>query len=159
MRTKIITIAIGGTLLAACAGNPNTGTGPRENTGTLLGATAGAVVGSQVGGGAGERVAGAVAGGVIGGLLGNRIGAALDEEDRRRAEAAQMEALERGRSGVPVAWRSPDSGRYGNVVPGQAYQREGRDCRPYTHTVYVDGRPETMQGDACRLDDGTWQAV
>jgi len=159
MQTKITAIMLCGTLLAACAGDPNTGTGPRENTGTLVGAAAGALVGSQIGGGPGERVAGAVAGGLIGGLIGNRIGASLDEEDRRRAYAAQMDALEDGRSGIPVGWRNPDNGRYGSVVPGAVYQREGRNCRPYTHTIYVDGRPETARGDACRQPDGTWQPV
>lgn len=159
MRTKIIAIALGGTLVAGCAGNPETGTGPRENTGTLVGAAAGALIGSQIGGGPGERVAAAVAGGLIGGLIGNRLGASLDEEDRRRAYAAQMEALESGPSGAPVAWRNPDSGRYGSIVPGPAYQRGGQDCRPYTHTIYVDGRPETARGDACRMSDGTWQPV
>ena len=32
-------------------------------------------------------------------------------------------------------------------------------CRQYTHTVYIDGRPQTMRGTACRNPDGTWQAV
>ena len=36
--------------LAGCAGNPETGTGPRENTGTAVGAVTGALIGSQFGG-------------------------------------------------------------------------------------------------------------
>ena len=43
-------------------------------------------------------------------MLGNRIGAAMDDEDKRRAYAAQVQALESGPSGAPVAWRNPDSG-------------------------------------------------
>ena len=35
---------------AACSGNPETGTGPRENTGTLIGAVAGGLIGSQFSG-------------------------------------------------------------------------------------------------------------
>src|SRR5690606_9907635 len=88
-----------GLMLAACTGSPDgTGPGPRENTGTLLGAGSGALLGAAVaGGGTGSRLAGAGIGALVGGLIGNRIGAALDDEDRRRAYAAQMEALEHGR--------------------------------------------------------------
>ena len=58
--------------------------------------------------------------------------------------------------GAPVSWRNPDSGRYGTVVPGPAYMENGRNCRSYTHTIYIDGRPQTARGTACRNPDGTW---
>ncbi len=158
---KIFAIAALGLTLAACAGSSDgSGPGPRENTGTLLGAGTGALLGAAVaGGGTGDRLAGAAIGGLLGGLVGNRIGAALDDEDKRRAYAAQMDALERGPSGAPVAWKNPDSGRYGSIVPGPAYQNAGRNCRSYTHTIYIDGRPETSRGTACRNGDGTWTPV
>lgn len=154
--SKLSAVAALGLILAGCAGNPETGTGPKENTGTLVGAASGALIGSQIGGGPGERVAAAVGGALIGGLIGNRIGASLDDDDKRRAYAAQVDALERGPSGAPVAWKNPDSGRYGSIVPGPAYQNAGRNCRSYTHTIYIDGRPETSRGTACRNPDGTW---
>jgi surface antigen len=145
--------------LTACAGNPETGTGPRENTGTLVGALAGAAIGSQIGGSAGTRVAAGVAGAALGGLIGNRVGAALDDEDRQRAYAAQLQALETGQSGAPVTWRNPDSGRYGTVVPGPAYQQGPATCRQYSHTIYIDGRPQAARGTACRNPDGSWTPV
>jgi surface antigen len=145
--------------LAACAGNPETGTGPRENTGTLLGAITGAAIGSQFGGNTGSRVAAGVAGAAIGGLIGNRIGASLDDQDRERAYVAQMQALDAGQSGAPVNWRNPDSGRYGTVVPGPAYQQAGATCRSFSHTIYIDGRPQTARGTACRDPDGTWTPI
>jgi surface antigen len=92
-------------------------------------------------------------------LIGNRIGAGVDDDDKRRADAAQMQALEVGKSGVAVAWKNPDSGRYGSVVPGPAYDSNGLQCRPYTHTIYIDGRPQVARGNACRSPDGTWTAV
>src|SRR5215472_10850063 len=128
--------------MAACAGTPETGQGPKENTGTLVGAVAGGLIGSQFGGGTGERIA-----------------AGLDDDDKRRAYAAQMQALEGGKSGVAVAWKNPDSGRYGSVVPGPAYQSNGLQCRPYTHTIYINGQPQVARGNACRNPDGTWTAV
>jgi surface antigen len=153
------TIGFSAFALAGCAGDPVTGTGPRENTGTLLGALTGAAVGSTVGGSTGARVAASVAGAAIGGLIGNRIGAALDDEDRRLAYEAQMAALESGRSGTPRTWRNPDSGRYGTIVPGPAYDQDGVQCRPFTHTIYIDGTPQAARGTACRSPDGTWRAV
>ena len=152
------TIAVLGVagMLAACAASPDGGPGAKENTGTLLGALGGAAIGSQFGGGAGGHVAGALIGAGVGALIGNRIGNALDEEDKKRAYAAEMEALERGQSGAPVAWRNPDSGRYGSVVPGPAYSDRGRNCRAYTETIYIDGRPQTARGTACRNPDGSW---
>lgn len=147
-----------GLLLAACAGDPYSG--PKQNTGALTGSIAGGAIGAAVtGGGVGSRLAGGVAGALIGGLVGSTIGAALDDEDRERAYAAQMQALDQGAPGAPVTWRNPDSGRYGNIVPGPTYQRAGAPCRQFTHTVYIDGRPQTARGTACRTPDGTWQAI
>jgi surface antigen len=152
-------VALVGLLLSACAGNPQTGTGPHENTGTVVGAVGGAIVGSQFGRGSG-RVASTVAGAAIGGLIGNRIGAALDDEDRTRAYEAQITALESGTSGTPVGWRNEDSGRHGTVVPGPYYPRNAMTCRQYTHTVFVEeGKPQVTRGTACRNPDGTWVAV
>lgn len=161
MLSKITLTTVGLTAfaLAGCAGDPVTGTGPRENTGTLVGALTGAAVGSTIGGNTGARVAASVAGAAIGGLIGNRIGAALDDEDRRRAYEAQMAALETGPSGRPVTWRNPDSGRYGTIVPGAAYAQGGTQCRPFTHTIYIDGTPQAARGTACRNPDGTWTPV
>ena len=108
---RVTAIFMLGIFLAACAGTPD-GPGPRENTGTLLGAGSGALLGAAVaGGGTGNRLAGAAIGGLVGGLIGNRIGASLDERDKQLAYAAEMNALERGPSGAPVGWRNPDNGR------------------------------------------------
>ncbi len=155
---KLIAAGLIAATMAACAGDPYSG--PKQNTGALTGAIAGGAIGAAVtGGSTGSRVAGGVAGAVIGGLLGSAIGAALDDDDRQRAYAAQMQALEQGQSGAPVGWRNPDSGRYGNVVPGPAYQQAGATCRQYTHTIYIDGRPQTARGTACRNPDGSWQPM
>jgi surface antigen len=98
-------------------------------------------------------------GAALSGFLGKRIGAALDDEDRRRAYAAQLRALESGPSGAPVAWRNPDSGHYGNIVPGPAYDLNGAPCREYTHTVFIDGQLRTQRGTACRNPDDTWSVI
>jgi surface antigen len=137
--------------LGACSGDA----GPRTGDGIFAGALTGGVIGALTNRGPGAVVAGAVIGGLIGGTIGN----AIDEQDRRRAYEAELRALEAEGPGAPVSWRG-DRGAYGTIVAGppyayQSYQR----CREYTHTVYVNGQPQTARGIACRNPDGTWSQI
>ncbi len=93
---RFVALTLAGLSVAACSSD----TGPKEVGGTAIGAVAGGLLGNAIGGSAGNRVAGTLIGAALGGFLGNRIGAALDDEDKRRAYAAQMQALEAGPSGV-----------------------------------------------------------
>jgi surface antigen len=92
------------------------------------------------------------------GMLGNGIGGGLDERDRQRAYDAELRALEQGEPGEPVGWRGA-AGRNGTVVPGASYETRGTRCRDYSHTIYVDGKPQTARATACRNPDGTWSPV
>jgi surface antigen len=92
-------------------------------------------------------------------LIGSKIGSALNEDDRRLAYEAQIRALETGSPGAPMPWRNPASGRYGNIVPGPAYDRKGAQCRGYSHSVTIGGQLEIARGTACRRPDGGWNAV
>lgn len=134
------------------------GCATKQETGTVMGAAAGGLIGNSFGHGNG-RVLATVAGAVAGGIIGSEIGKSLDRRDRILAREAEMDALERGESGRPRRWRNPDNGRYGEVVPSRAYRRGGVDCRDYTHTIYIDGRPQAMHGTACRNPDGSWSNV
>src|ERR1700738_681092 len=147
---RLSAAALAALSIAACAGTPETGQGAKENTGTLVGAVAGGLIGSQFGGGTGERIAAGLAGAAIGGMIGNRIGAGMDDEDKQRAYAAQVQALGSGRSGAAARWNIPHAGRCGSVVPAPAYQTNGLQCRQSTHTIYIDGRPQVARGNACR---------
>jgi surface antigen len=92
-------------------------------------------------------------------LIGTKIGGALNDDDRRFAYEAQIKALESGSPGAPVPWRNPASGRYGNIVPGPAYDRKGAQCRGYSHSVTISGQLEIARGTACRSPDGVWTAI
>src|SRR5256884_5934800 len=59
---RLSAAALAALSVAACAGTPETGQGPKENTGTLVGAVAGGLIGSQFGGGTGERIAAGLSG-------------------------------------------------------------------------------------------------
>jgi surface antigen len=157
--SKFVVVAVAAATVAGCAADPYSPT-PRQDSGALTGALLGGLFGAAVGGrGVGNRLAGAAVGAVAGGLIGSAIGASLDEQDRQMAYAAEMQALEHGAPGVAVGWRSERTRYYGNVVPGPYYVVDGRRCRGYTHTIYVNGRPETARGTACRGPDGRWIAM
>jgi surface antigen len=142
------TLALGGCDVTS------SGTGPSEGTGMLAGAFSG---GPTVG--RGDAAAAAVTNAALGGLIGSRLGASLNDDDRRLAYQAQIDALDRGAPGAPVPWRNPASGRYGNIVPGPTYDQKGTKCRGFSHTVTINGELESMRGTACRGPDGTWIAV
>jgi surface antigen len=159
MRTSLIAVPLAAMLtLAGCSGEMN-----KQDSGTVVGAVAGGIIGNSVGQGRG-RGAATVLGAVVGGIVGSEIGRSMDDRDRRLAEQAEIEAFERGQSGVMVPWRNPDSGRHGEITPGASYRRayDGGgywDCRDYTHRIYMDGRPQIVRGTACRNPDGTWRNV
>jgi len=92
------------------------------------------------------------------GVLGNGIGSGLDDRDRQRAYEAELRALEQGEPGEPVGWRGA-GGRYGTVVPGAPYETRGTKCRDYSHTIFMDGKPQTARATACRNPDGTWSPI
>jgi surface antigen len=121
---------------------------------------------SAFSGGSGSAVAGdratataALTNVELGRLIGTKLGAALNDDDRKLAYEAQIKALESGSPGAPMPWRNPASGRYGNIVPGPAYDRKGAQCRGYSHSVTINGQLEIARGTACRSTDGVWTAI
>ncbi len=154
VKLQIVSVLALSLTLAACGPGGLT----KQDGGAVVGAVAGGVIGNQFGGGDGKVIATAI-GAVIGGIAGSEIGRLLDDNDRKAASNAELSALEKGQSGVATPWRNPDSGRYGVVVPGQPYKKAQNDCRDFTHTIYIDGQPQTMRGTACRNSDGSWRNV
>ena len=131
-------------LLAGCA--------TKEEQGTVVGASTGALIGGAMSRG---NPAGIIGGALVGGFIGNRIGKSMDDEDRRRAYAAQMSAFENGQR---ADWNAPN-GHYGYVEPRPIYYYHDMTCREFAQTVFINGRPETMVGRACRGPDGVWREV
>ncbi|MAF95045.1 MAG: hypothetical protein CMM60_04750 [Rhodospirillaceae bacterium] len=142
--------------LAACQSMQDN---PKQTGGTLLGAGLGALVGSQVGGGKGKLAAVAV-GALAGAWAGSEIGKSLDKADRLYAQRNAQDGLEYTQTGQSKSWRNPDSGNSGTITPTRTYRTaEGKNCRDFETTIYVDGKQETGTGRACRRTDGTWQIV
>ena len=94
----------------------------------------------------------------MGGFLEGAIGAKLSEADRQAAFKAETAAVA---SGDRKTWRG-SSGTYGFVVPGAVIsaasaEAGGSECRSFTHTVYLSGRPQVGRGTGCRGADGDWR--
>lgn len=134
---------------SGCATNPS-----NEQGGQVIGGVLGGVLGSQVGRGSG-RTAAIIAGTVAGALIGGSVGRTMDESDRIKAQ----NAFEYNRSNEPTSWRNPDTGNAYTVTPTRTYQSSNQSCREYTTEAVIDGRHETVVGNACRQPDGSWKAV
>lgn len=152
MRVRFAIVAGAGLALAACQA------GPGQVGGGIVGATVGGLAGSQVGSGSGTMVAVGI-GSALGGLIGSELGRMLDERDQQQHAQTYQRAMEQAPAGQARSWSNPDTGNRGEITPVRTYTRDGRNCRDFTQTIYVDGRAETGRGTACRAADGTWQVV
>ena len=131
----LLVIGLAGFLLAGCT---TVGSGPSPAvTGTVPGA-------------AGEGVPAA-------GVASGAIGRELDSAALKAAREAEFRALEFGRTGTPVTWRSGNS--RGEVVPGARYQVNTFNCRDFVHTVFAGGTRQSARATACRQPNGSWQSV
>ena len=133
--------------------------------GTGLGAIVGGVIGNQFGRGSG-RTAATIGGVILGGIAGNAIARDACKDDRHDAyyyNNTYTDAFEDPDEGDEYAWRNPHTDNYGTVSAGEYYEDGYQDysgpCREFEQRVYIDGRPETATGVACRQGDGTWRIV
>jgi surface antigen len=144
-------------ILVGCAATTeNGGIGQHKKTliGGLGGAAAGGLIAAALHGGTAGIIGGVLAGGLIGGAVGDR----MDAADRRDAQKAAQQALEKSPSGTAVAWHNPDSGHSGTVTPVRTYQKSGGQyCREYQQTISIGGKEHQAHGTACRQPDGNWK--
>lgn len=157
MRKIAVALVVAPLALGACQnGTSDITTG--QAVGTAGGAAAGGLIGSQIGSGTGQLAA-TGAGVLIGALIGSHIGKSLDPGDRTEANGAFNQATT-APIGETIEWNNPDSGNRGTVTPvREGRTNDGRLCREYRTTVYVDGQYEEGRGTACRNSDGTWEMV
>ena len=143
-------------IVGCTATTENGGIGEHKKTliGGLGGAAAGGLIAAALHGGTAGIVGGILAGGLIGGAVGDR----MDAADRRDAQKASQQALEKAPSGTAVAWHNPDSGHSGTVTPVRTFQRSsGQYCREYQQTVMIGDQEHQAYGTACRQPDGSWK--
>ena len=152
---KFIALALISSLgLTACT-TDGSGPGVKQSFGTLGGAALGGLAGAQVGEGKGKLVATGV-GAVLGALAGSSIGKSLDRADQQYMSQSVTQA-QSAPIGQTISWDNPESGNSGTITPRrQGTNANGRTCREYEQTIYVQGRAESAIGVACQASDGRW---
>ncbi len=95
-----------------------------------------------------------------------RFGAALGDEDWRRAHGALATALDPQGNGRPVKWDNPETAMRGSVNPtGLPYVAGDEICRDFLATVVAGGqnkgegggRSRFLRGTGCKLSGGEWE--
>lgn len=91
--------------------------------------------------------------------LDDKLVAILSRQDLLLANQAQMDALNKGKTGIPIIWTNQKSGQKGQVIPGPAYSVNGRACRDFTHVVTIDQTVHQTRNIACQQTDGRWRSL
>lgn len=92
---------------------------------------------------------------VLAGVVVTPIAGALTPGDRIIAGKAQYNAVVEGKQ---RSWKGK-GGTFGFISPGPARSGAKGNCREYSHTIYVNGRPQTGKGSACETAPGQWSYV
>ncbi|WP_255608869.1 RT0821/Lpp0805 family surface protein [Methylosinus sp. Sm6] len=89
-----------------------------------------------------------------------QLSSALDQEDRRRADAALGVALDPQGAGASVNWDNPQTQAKGSFTPlGPPYPSDGRVCRAFRAEVETKETHERLQGAACRERTADWALI
>ena len=144
---KKLTITLFAIMLAACQAS-------HEQIGMLTGAALGGALGSTVKSKhSGRREVAIILGTIAGAMIGGSIGSHMDKTDRLYAQ----NAFETAPTHQATSWQNPDNGNEYTVTPTRTYEVRQQPCRDYTIEAYINGRPETIHGTACRDEDGNWR--
>jgi surface antigen len=148
---KILITAASAVFLVGC----NQTAGPRQQSGTVIGALVGGAIGSQFGGNVGSRIAAGVLGAAIGGLIGNQIGGYLDEQDRARLAAITRQTAITGSTRQFTSLKS--GARVRTRVVNTRVNVAGDTCRTVEQEIVLrDGTAARDTVQACRTN-GQWQ--
>lgn len=85
-------------------------------------------------------------------------GLSVSLADEAVIQKALTQGLEKELSGTRVAWRNPDTGHQGEIVPIRTFQSEnGQYCREFREFRTVAGSTYDQGGIACRQAEGVWK--
>lgn len=126
-------------------------TGPKQQSGAVIGALAGGLVGSQFGSGSG-RVGAALAGAALGGIIGGSIGAQLDAQDRARLQEITTASI---RTGGNRSFRNPKTGVRATTRVVSSNNANGKLCRTVQQDVTLaNGQVSRDTVSGCKGPNG-----
>ena len=88
-----------------------------------------------------------------------KFGSKLTKFEKQSLSAAERKALEFGRAGEPVMWKSDQKGVTGKVIVSQPFRVGKSNCRRFSHEVAIKNATESTQGTACRRNNGSWKLI
>lgn len=125
--------------------------GPKQQSGAVIGAVAGGILGNQFGSGGG-RVAATFLGAGLGGLLGGSIGAQLDAQDRQRLNEITTASI---RSGGSRSFRNAKTGVKGSTKVVRSSNEDGKLCRTVQQNVTLaNGQVSSDTVSGCKGPNG-----
>lgn len=87
----------------------------------------------------------------------DRISQRLDARDRDHVDLATNRSLT---TGDAQEWENTETGNHGRITPGGTFKRtSGRVCRDFIHTFWRDGDRRKVDGTACQIENGSWEAT
>ena len=88
-----------------------------------------------------------------------KFGSKLTKFEKQSLSAAERKALEFGRAGEPVTWNSDQEGVTGRVIVSQPFRVGKSNCRRFSHEVAIKNSTESIEGTACRRNNGSWKLI
>lgn len=84
----------------------------------------------------------------------------ITAKDVLHHDTAAQRALNHAANAERSAWKNPQSGHAGAIIPIRIYQNEEKlYCREYMQSITIDESTYDALSDACRQPDGAWKMV
>jgi Ni/Co efflux regulator RcnB/surface antigen len=130
-----------------------------DPAGIVVGAVIGGLLGNAAGHGH-DRGGSTLAGVIVGGAVGGALTSHLNCDDRSYAYKSYYDGFNAGRSDSDYEWQNPGNNHRGKFHVNRYYNdRAGFRCATFRQTIYGEGRPYSVDGQACRQPDGVWAIV
>lgn len=125
----------------------------KQLVGAGTGAAVGVAVGTQIGSGS-SRTAAMLIGGALGGAAGYTLVKVMENSDVTQMTAGWDTELDKP---VHSQWVNKNNQIAYESAASSAWTEKGTWCRNYQTSAIIDGKKETIEGMACRGDDGIWR--
>ena len=84
----------------------------------------------------------------------------LSDSDVTLIGSVLATAMAEAEDGATVSWNNPETGASGSLMPLVVARADGGLlCRAFIGTLGVAEAGQKFRGEACRLDDGSWQLM
>ena len=87
------------------------------------------------------------------------IGKDLSVTEKDRLTKAEQTALDYGRVGQEIGWKSDEESHAGSITAFQVFRVGASNCRRFRHKLVSEGNVVTLDGTACRRQGGQWVLV